>query len=263
MTRRRDRSSRPRGGLTAYREGVDGRGLRRDELRHFLAAALVRKVPRDNRDTPAALRRRRIVCALTLVVGAVILGVGINVPPGEPLFLVLTGLLALVWVAGAVLAGRMHLGRAWTRDGRLARPLVQSLALGLLAVGIFCAGAVVVAQVPMLRDPVNAVLDHARSAPLPVIVLITLVNGLAEELFFRGALYAAVTRRPVLVTTLLYTLVTAATGNIMLVFAALVLGMLVGAQRRVTGGVLGPMVTHVIWSVSMLLLLPPLLTALA
>ncbi|WP_337590182.1 CPBP family intramembrane glutamic endopeptidase [Ornithinimicrobium sufpigmenti] len=261
MTRPHEPAGHARGGGTAYREEVDGRGLRWDELRHFLHAALVRKVPRDNRDTPRVLRRRRLVCALTLVVGAVILGIGLNVPPGEPLFLLLTGLLALVWAAGAALAGRMHLGRAWTRDGRLARPLVQSLALGLLAVGIFCAGAVLVAQVPMLRDPVDAVLDHARYASLPVIVLITLVNGLAEELFFRGALYAAVTRRPVLVTTVLYALVTAASGNLMLVFAAVVLGVLVGAQRRVTGGVLGPMVTHVTWSLSMLLLLPPLLTA--
>lgn len=238
------------------------RVLRWDELRHFLHAALVRPVPREHRDTPAVLRRRRLVCAVTLVVGAVVLGVGLNVPPGDPVFLLLTGILAVVWTAGAVLAGRLHLGRAWTRDGRLARPLVQSLALGLLAVGVFCAGAVLVAQVPLLSEAVDDVLDHARYASLPVIILITLVNGLAEELFFRGALYAAVVRRPVLVTTGLYALVTAASGNLMLVFAAVVLGLLVGAQRRVTGGILGPMVTHVTWSLSMLLVLPPLLAAL-
>ena len=241
---------------------MDGRRLRWDELRHFLRAALVRPTPRQHRDTPSALRRRQVVTALTLVVGAVVLGVSLNVTPGDPVFLVLTGLLALVWTLGALLAGPLRLGRAWTRDGRQTRPLVQSLALGLLAVGVFCAGAVLVAQVPTLREPVEAVLDHARYAPLPVILLITLVNGLAEELFFRGALYAAVTRRPVLVTTVLYALVTAASGNLMLVFAAVVLGLLVGAQRRVTGGVLGPMVTHVTWSLSMLLVLPPLLTAL-
>lgn len=260
MTRRRP-VRRP-GAAPAYGVGVDGRGWRWDELRHFLRAALVRPVPRQHRETPAALRRRQIVCALTLVVGAVLLGFGLNVRPGDPVFLLLTGALALVWTVGAVLAGPLRLGRAWTRDGRLVRPLLQSLALGLLAAGVFCAGAVLVAQVPVLRQPVEAVLDHARYAALPVIVAITLVNGLAEELFFRGALYAAVTRRPVLVTTGLYALVTAASGNLMLVFAAVVLGLLVGAQRRVTGGVLGPMVTHVTWSLSMLLVLPPLLTAL-
>jgi hypothetical protein len=242
---------------------VTGPGPRPDELRHFLHAALVRPVPRDHREDPAAFRRRRLVCAVTLVVGAVILGFGINVPPGDPRFLVLTGVLAVVWTAGALLAGPLHLGWAWTRSGRRVRPVVQSLALGLLAVAVFCAGALLVAQVPLLRDPVDDVLDHARYAALPVVAGITLVNGLAEELFFRGALYAAVGEgRQVLVTTALYALVTAATGNLMLVLAAVVLGLLVGAQRRVTGGVLGPMVTHVTWSLSMLLVLPPLLAAL-
>ena len=46
----------------------------------------------------------------------------------------------------------------------------------------------------------------------------------------------------------------------MLVFAAVVLGLLVGLQRRVTGGVLGPMLVHVTWSLSMLFLLPVLVT---
>ena len=59
-------------------------------------------------------------------------------------------------------------------------------------------------------------------------------------------------------STVLYALATVATGNVMLVFAAVVLGLLVGLQRRVTGGVLGPMIIHVIWSMSMLFLLPVL-----
>ncbi len=205
-----------------------------------------------------------MVCTVTLVVGAVVLGLGLNAPPGDPLFLVLTAVLALVWLGGALAAGPLHLGRAWTRRGGLVRPVVQSLALGLLAVAVFCAGAVLVAQVPPLREAVNEVLDHARYASLPLVALITLVNGLAEEMFFRGALYAAVgAGRQVLVTTGLYVLVTAATGNLMLVVAAAVLGLLVGAQRRVTGGVLGPALTHVVWSLSLLFLLPPLLAALS
>lgn len=234
------------------------------ELRHFLHAALVRPVPRDHREPDRAFRRRRVVCAITLVVGAVVLGLGLNTPPGDPAFIMLTTLLALVWVLGALLAGPLHLGQGWTRQGRLAPPILQSLALGLLAAGVFCAGAVLVAQVPPLRAEVNEVLDHARYASLPLVALITVVNGLAEEIFFRGALYAAVgSGRQVLVTTGLYVVVTAATGNLMLVFAAGVLGLLVGSQRRVTGGVLGPALTHVTWSLSLLFVLPPWLGALA
>jgi hypothetical protein len=47
----------------------------------------------------------------------------------------------------------------------------------------------------------------------------------------------------------------------MLVFAAAVLGVLVGMQRRVSGGVLAPMLTHVTWSTGMLLVLPPIMGA--
>ena len=89
-------------------------------------------------------------------------------------------------------------------------------------------------------------------------LVITALNGVAEELFFRGALYAATTRYPVIVTTVAYGAATLATGNVMLAFAALLLGALVGLERRATGGILAPIITHVAWSVSMLFLLPAL-----
>jgi membrane protease YdiL (CAAX protease family) len=223
-------------------------------------ASLVAKVPRDHLQTEAAFRRRRIVVGITLLVGAALLGVSLNLDPGDDRFYLLTILLAGVWVTGTLLAGPVHLGWAHTRSAtRHARPVVQPVALGLLAVGVFSAGALVVAQVPLLRDQVVDVLDHASFASLPVVALITLVNGLAEELFFRGALFAALRSRQVLWSTLLYTLATVATANVMLVFAAAVLGLLVGLQRRVTGGVLGPMIVHVVWSTGMLFLLPMLI----
>ena len=66
-----------------------------------------------------------------------------------------------------------------------------------------------------------------------------MMNGVAEELFFRGALFAAIgVRHPVLISTIIYTLATVAGGNPVLVFAAAVLGTVVGLQRRAGGGVL-------------------------
>ena len=62
----------------------------------------------------------------------------------------------------------------------------------------------------------------------------------------------------VVVTTLAYGAVTLATGNPMLAFAGLLLGALVGLERRATGGILAPIITHVVWSGSMLFLLPAL-----
>lgn len=235
-----------------------------NEIGRFLRATLIDPVPRDHRESGAAFRRRRFVAAITLVIGAVLLGISLNLTPGDRRFYLTTLLLAAVWTAGAFLSGPLHLGWAHTRTPeRRARPIVQPIAMGLFAVAVFCAAAVVVAQIPVLTEQVNSVLDYARYASLPLVALITLVNGLAEELFFRGALFAAVgDRYPVIVSTALYALTTTVTGNPMLVLAAVLLGLLVGLQRRVTGGVLSPMITHVTWSLSMLFILPPLIGAL-
>ncbi|HLT62450.1 MAG TPA: CPBP family glutamic-type intramembrane protease, partial [Microlunatus sp.] len=74
---------------------------------------------------------------------------------------------------------------------------------------------------------------------------------------FRGALWRLT--RPehrFFAATVLYTLITAATGNPLLVFAALVLALVTGRLRQVTGGVLAPMLAHAAWSVTMLLAVP-------
>ena len=84
---------------------------------------------------------------------------------------------------------------------------------------------------------------------------------MAEEVFFRGGLFAAIGRRqPVAISTLIYALATLATGNPMLVFAAVTLGLVLGLQRRASGGILAPIITHVTWSTLMLFILPPLFT---
>jgi hypothetical protein len=92
-----------------------------------------------------------------------------------------------------------------------------------------------------------------------LIVVITLVNGIAEEAFFRGALYTALGRRyPVVISTVLYAAATMAAGNPMLGFAGLILGTVCALERRATGGVLAPMLTHFVWGLIMVLVLPPM-----
>jgi hypothetical protein len=49
---------------------------------------------------------------------------------------------------------------------------------------------------------------------------------------------------------------TLATGNVMLGIAAILLGTVVGLQRRASGGVLAPILTHCTWSLAMLYVLP-------
>jgi membrane protease YdiL (CAAX protease family) len=134
--------------------------------------------------------------------------------------------------------------------------VVAPIAIGLGLAAVFVAGALVVREVPWLGSQVARVLDFADQGSLPLLALITLVNGIAEELFFRGAVYAATTRHPVVVSTVAYTLATLATGNVMLTFAAVLLGAVTGLQRRASGGILAPILTHCTWSLTMLFALP-------
>lgn len=232
------------------------------EVRAFVRAALVDPVPRDHQESDEAFRRRRWVVGITLVVGAAVLGWALRIEPGDRLFYVATIALAGVWALGAVLSGPLHLGRARTRTGSTeSRAVVQSLALGGLLLALFLAGALVVAHIPFLREPVDELLDHAQAGSLSLVAVITAINAVAEELYFRGALYAGVGRKHgVLVTTVVYTLVCAAAGIPLLVLAAAILGLVVGLQRRVTGGILGPTITHLTWSLGMLFLLPLVLS---
>ncbi len=230
------------------------------ELRAFFRAALVQPVERDHREPDAAVRRRRVVAAVTLVVGAGALALALRIEPGNPLFYPATLGVATVWSVGAFASGRIYAGQAHTRAGGTGHPVLQASLLGVALLAVFLAGAALVARIPVLREPVEALLDHARYGTLWIVAVLTAVNGVAEELFFRGGLYSAVGRRhAVLVTTVVYALATVPTGVALLVFAAAVLGTLVGLQRRVTGGVVGPIVTHLTWSLGMLFLLPPAL----
>ncbi len=230
------------------------------ELRAFLDAALRDPVDGQREDPPEARTRRRVVVAVTFVVGSIVLAWALRIPAGDPLFYPASLTLAAVWGVGALASGPLHFGRGHTRSGeREARPIVQSLALGTLLLAIFLVGSLVVARIPVLREPVDELLDHARFGSLPVVLGITMVNGVVEELYFRGALYAALPSHAVTVTTVLYALTTIGSGIPLLVLAAAILGLVTALQRRVTGGILGPIITHVTWSTGMLLLLPPAL----
>jgi membrane protease YdiL (CAAX protease family) len=224
----------------------------------WLRRALWDVVPRDHRSTPAELLRRQLVTAGVVVVGGVVLGLSLRIDPGSAWFYPATLGLAAVWTVGAFASGPLHLGRIAAGDDLLRRPVLTPLLLGLGLAGAFVVGALLVREIPFLDDQVSSVLDHADQGSWPLLVLITAVNGVAEELFFRGAAYAAIPRHPVVWTTIAYAVATLATGNVMLAFAALVLGAVVGLERRASGGILGPILTHCAWSITMLFALPAL-----
>ena len=228
------------------------------QVETWIRRALWDVVARDQRDTPTGLRRRRAVTVGFVLLGAVVLGLSLRIDPGSRWFYAYTFGLAGVWAVGAFASGRLHLGRIAFRD-RHTRPILTPIAIGALLAGVFVLGALVVRSVDLLaplEDQVISVVDYADQGSLALLAVITTVNGIAEELFFRGAAYAAITRSPVLWTTLAYAVATLATGNVMLSFAAVLLGLVCGLERRASGGILAPILTHCTWSLTMLLVLP-------
>ena len=126
-------------------------------------------------------------------------------------------------------SGRLHRGRIQGPGSTLRRPLLTS------------------------------VMSYAHEGSTPLVLATTLANAAAEEVFFRGALYAAIAQpHQVAVSTAAYTASTLGTKNPALVLAAAVMGTLFGLQRRASGGIQAPLLTHLTWSTLMLRYLPPL-----
>jgi membrane protease YdiL (CAAX protease family) len=224
-----------------------------------LPSWLVEKVPRDHREPDEAFRRRRRVVAAVAVAGAGLLGVSLSTRPDSVEFYALTLGVAGTWVAGGFASGPLHLGWMQARDDTLRRPVLTPVLTGVATFGVFYGCAYVARTIPVLEAAISSVLSYAHQGNTGLVLLTTLANGAAEEVFFRGALYAAIgEHHPVALSTLVYGLATVATRNPALVLAAGVMGVLLGAQRRSSGGIQAPVLTHLTWSTLMLRYLPPL-----
>src|SRR4249919_2179834 len=104
--------------------GAVGRTVRR---------SLWEKVPRDHRESPRDLRRRQIVTATFVVIGAVVLSFSLRIDPGNDWFYPATLGLALVWTVGAFLSGALHLGRTLQGEGLPGpRPLLMPVVYAVL-----------------------------------------------------------------------------------------------------------------------------------
>lgn len=199
-------------------------------------------------------RRPRVVLVPTLVLGTALLAGALAVDADSAAFTAFGLLAALTWIAGALLAGP---GPARNASGPSTAVLVGgAAALGVVAFGAFLLARFAAAELPVLAGSVERVLGQADEGDRLLVLGVALVNGLGEELLFRGALPAVFARRPALASTALYVAVTVATLNAALVVAAAVMGALLVTERRVTGGVLAPVVTHLTWSTLMLVALP-------
>jgi uncharacterized protein len=196
-------------------------------------------------------RRARAVTAAAGVGGAAVLRFALTAKPGSSRFYVASLGTAGVWTAGAVASGYR------VRAGRVGGRGLAPVATGTGAFAVFYGAALVARRIPVLETSISSVLRHADGGLAPL-VLTSFANAVGEELFFRGALYAAAGQHPVATSALAYTTVTAATGNPALTLAGAAMGLLFAQQRRMAGGIQAPVMTHVTWSLLMVRFLPRL-----
>jgi membrane protease YdiL (CAAX protease family) len=209
-------------------------------------------------EPPAVVLRRRIVVVIVLLLGAAALWFALRSHPGEPSFYWWSLGLAAVWAFGAFVSGPLHLGGVCWR-GRNQRPVVSGTVIGLLLGGVFVVGGLIAREIPAVSELITRVLHYSDQGSWRLTLAVALLGGIAEELFYRGALYTALGRfYPALISTVVYVAATLASGNLMLGFAAIFLGTVCAWERRATGGVLAPILTHFVWSLVVLLALPPL-----
>ncbi len=209
----------------------------------------------QSRTARAAPARRGPVLAATGIGGAGLLGISLSGKPGSPQFYLLTMGLAATWSAGALSCGPLPLGR---QGGRGAHPVVIPVLTGAAAFGLFYGTARLARHVPPLNRAIATVLSYADGGSMPLVLLTASANAVAEELFFRGALWSATQQsHPIAATTLAYTATTAATRNPALVLAGAATSLLFGFQRHTSGGIFAPALSHLTWSVLMLTCLPP------
>jgi membrane protease YdiL (CAAX protease family) len=189
-----------------------------------------------------------------MAVGTALLAVTLRVPHGSAWFTLVGLMVAATWIVGSLVSGPIPLHP----DDDLAwRTFVGPIMSGIAAFGFFLGAYLVARHLPLVGPSLDGVLAAADAGPTVVVLLVALTNGVGEELFFRGALYDLLeAHRPAVATTIVYIVVTATTGNVALVIAAAVMGVLFSLERRATGGILTPMVTHLTWSTLIVLVLP-------
>jgi membrane protease YdiL (CAAX protease family) len=191
--------------------------------------------------------------------GTTLLGASLSTEPDSTEFYGLTFAVAGTWLLGGLASEAPQLCSARTDDRSFGRLVMTPVLTGAVAFGAFFSAALVARRIPILNEALASVLSYADRGSDPWVLATTLANGVAEEVFFRGALFSALgVHSPVPVSTAVYMLTTAATRNPALVLAAGVMGSLFAVQRRSSGGVLAPILTHVTWSTLMLRYVPSL-----
>ena len=159
--------------------------------------------------------------------------------------------------------------RGWREDvtGDLKQKVLNKLGAGLVSAlalyGVFYAGNLAARFLfPFAGAGIENVYAFKDNVdPARILLLMVLVIGPGEELFWRGFLQRRlqIEKGPLqgfLLATLLYTAVHLASGNIMLVLAAGVCGLFWGFLYLRTGSLLLNVVSHTVWDIAIFLVFP-------
>jgi uncharacterized protein len=203
-------------------------------------------------------RRRRLAIAVALT-GTGLLGASLSTKPASRGFYALTFSVAGTWLIGGLAVEPLDWDSFRGKERSFGKLVAVPVLTGVAAFGAFFGAALVARRIPVLNEALVSVLNYAERGSDSLVLATTLANGVAEEVFFRGSLFTALASpHPVAASTGVYMLTTCATRNPALVVAAGVMGTLFAAQRRASGGVLAPILTHVTWSALMVRYLPRL-----
>ncbi len=207
---------------------------------------------------PAAARvRRRVIAAATSIGGAGLLGISLSTKADSPEFYALTLGLAGTWTAGALAVGPLEPGRTQNLRDALRRQVAGPVLTGAGTFGLFYGAAWLARYIPPLNRAIGSALHYADHGSSRLVPITAGANAVAEELFFRGALWSLVEESsPIVKTTLAYSATIVATRNPALVLAGTATSVIFGLQRRASGGFLAPALAHLTWSQLMLRYLP-------
>jgi membrane protease YdiL (CAAX protease family) len=204
-------------------------------------------------------RRRRGLAAAVALTGTGLLGASLSTKPASREFYALTFSVAGTWLIGGLAVEPLHWSSLLGKERSFGRLVALPVLTGAAAFGAFFGAALVARRIPVLNEALVSVFNYAERGSDSWVLATTLANGVAEEVFFRGSLFAALgSPHPVAASTAVYMLTTCATRNPALVVAAGVMGTVFATQRRSSGGLLAPILTHVTWSALVLRYLPAL-----
>jgi uncharacterized protein len=174
------------------------------------------------------------------------------------------GLVVAVLVVSAFSAGGQY--AAGLRDDLRAH-VFRKIAFGVISAallyGVFVVGKIFVLRfLPMAGEGIDAVYGlRSGLSPLRIGLLLLLVIGPGEELFWRGYLqrmwqirFGCASALPF--TVAVYTAVHVASGNPVLVLAAAVCGLYWGILYQRSGSVILVAVSHTLWDIAVFLLWP-------